>query len=49
MDEESRKLKWGKYGYGKYMYPPAQLETLKNWFTQEINRLFPKAIIEYFT
>ncbi|HBR33520.1 MAG TPA: spore photoproduct lyase [Firmicutes bacterium] len=49
MEEGSRKLKWGKYGYGKYVYPPDQLETLKNWFTQEINRLFPKAEIEYFT
>ncbi|HHT48458.1 MAG TPA: spore photoproduct lyase [Firmicutes bacterium] len=49
MNEEKRKLKWGKYGYGKYLYPPDQLETLKNWFTQEIGRLFPQAEIEYFT
>ncbi|HHT05552.1 MAG TPA: spore photoproduct lyase [Hydrogenispora sp.] len=49
MDERNRKLKWGKYGYGKYLYPPEQLETLKNWFTDEIKERFPQAEIEYFT
>lgn len=49
MDERNRKLKWGKYGYGKYLYPPEQLEALKNWFTDEIKERFPQAEIEYFT
>ncbi|NLM36545.1 MAG: spore photoproduct lyase [Firmicutes bacterium] len=49
MDEQTRKLKWGKYGYGKYLYPPEQLATLKNWFTAELKERFPQAEIEYFT
>lgn len=49
MEEDERKLKWGKYGYGKYLYPPEQLATLKDWFTAEIKERFPQAEIEYFT
>lgn len=49
MDETKRKLKWGKYGHGKYMYPPEQLENLRGFMTGEIKRIFPQAEIEYFT
>ncbi|HHU51171.1 MAG TPA: spore photoproduct lyase [Firmicutes bacterium] len=49
MDETKRKLKWGKYGYGKYMYPPEQLEKLKSYMIREITTVFPEAEIEYFT
>lgn len=48
MDEGKRKLKRGKYGYGKYLYPPEQLEKLRDFMTDEIKRLFPQAEIEYF-
>ena len=48
MDESTRKYKWGKYGYGKYLYPPDKLEQLKSFFFSEINRIFPQAQIEYF-
>jgi spore photoproduct lyase len=46
MDETKRKLKWGKYGHGKY---PEQLENLRGFMTGEIKRIFPQAEIEYFT
>ncbi|HEY8345441.1 MAG TPA: spore photoproduct lyase [Bacillota bacterium] len=49
MDETKRKLKWGKYGYGKYMYPLEQLEKLKSYMIREITSTFPEAEIEYFT
>lgn len=48
-DETKRKLKWGRYGYGKYMYPPEQLEKLKSYMIREITTAFPEAEIEYFT
>ena len=48
MEESARKFKWGKYGYGKYLYPPEKLESLKDYLATEINRLFPLAEIEYF-
>lgn len=48
MEESTRKYKWGKYGYGKYLYPPEKLEQLKSFFFNEINRVFPRAQIEYF-
>lgn len=49
MNEEERKYKWGKYGRGKYVYPDVQAKALKNHLEKEIQRLFPKARIEYFT
>ena len=48
MDESTRKYKWGKYGYGKYLYPPEQLASLKDFFTREIPQFFPQAEIHYF-
>lgn len=48
MDESARKYKWGKYGYGKYLYPPEKLANLKDFFTSEIPQFFPQAEIQYF-
>jgi len=48
MEESDRKFKWGKYGYGKYLYPPEKLASLKDFFTSEIPRFFPRARIQYF-
>jgi spore photoproduct lyase len=48
MEEEKRKFKWGKRGYGKYLYPPEHLAELEEFFRREIPRFFPKAVIEYF-
>ena len=36
-------------GFGKYVYPPDQAEELKNFMTDKLNDLFPKAKLEYFT
>ncbi|MGD9679034.1 MAG: spore photoproduct lyase [Vulcanibacillus sp.] len=49
MDEEKRKVKWGKYGKFKYIYPDDEYSELKNYMYHEINSFFPKAKIEYFT
>jgi len=49
MEESKRKFKWGKYGRGKYMYPPEKLEALKDFMTEEIRENFPQAQIQYFT
>ncbi|NLZ44587.1 MAG: spore photoproduct lyase [Clostridia bacterium] len=48
MEEEKRQFKWGKRGYGKYLYPPEHLAELEEFFRREIPRFFPKAVIEYF-
>lgn len=49
MDEEKRKLKWGRYGKFKYIYPDDIYRDLKKHIYQEINQYFPEAKIEYFT
>jgi len=48
MDESKRKFKWGKHGYGKYLYPKEKLAKLEDFFRREIPLLFPKAKIKYF-
>lgn len=48
MEESARKYKWGKYGYGKYLYPPEKLESLKDFFTSKISSIFPQAEVSYF-
>jgi len=49
MDEEKRKIKWGKYGKAKYVYPDEQAHALRLHLEAEIARLFPRARVEYFT
>lgn len=48
MDENTdRKYKYGQFGYGKYVYTDDLLEEMKAFFTEEIHRLFPQAVINY--
>lgn len=48
MDEnEGRQFKYGQFGYGKYVYTKENLSCMKEFFTEEITRLFPNARIAY--
>ncbi|WP_129597948.1 spore photoproduct lyase [Anaerophilus nitritogenes] len=49
MDEEKRKLKYGKYGRMKYVYPKEEAEEIKNYLSDLIMKYFKNAKIEYFT
>lgn len=49
MNEETRKLKYGKYGRFKYVYEKEDALEIKEHLTKEIEKYFPKAKIEYFT
>jgi len=49
MDDEKRKVKWGRYGKYKYIYPDGIYHSLKDFMYQEIEAHFPDAMIEYFT
>lgn len=48
MDEESRKYKFGQFGYGKYVYQPEEIAELKAFFLNLTDNYFPGAGIEYF-
>jgi spore photoproduct lyase len=48
MDEEKRKMKWGRYGRFKYVYPDEEANEMKKFFEQRIPQLFPDAVISYF-
>lgn len=48
MEEEERNFKYGRFGYGKYVYPKETLDEIKEFMTERVNRLFPKAKAEYF-
>jgi spore photoproduct lyase len=48
MDEEKRKMKWGRYGRFKYVYPNETADEMKDFFEQLIPQLFPDAVISYF-
>ena len=48
MEEESRKFKYGQFGYGKYVYPPEELEELRAFFHDQAKCYFPLAQVEYF-
>lgn len=48
MEETERSFKYGQFGYGKYVYPGVVLKELKEFFLNEIERLFPGAKILYF-
>lgn len=49
MDEESRSLKWGRFGRYKYVYHKEQAEEIRQYLTTLISGLFPEAEINYFT
>lgn len=47
MINEERKYKYGQFGYGKYVYPKEDLDSIKIFFQKEITTLFPNSIIKY--
>ena len=49
LNEGARRLKFGKYGLVKYIYPEKSYTRLKETITGFIKDSFPKAEIEYFT
>jgi len=48
MKEEERRVKYGQFGYIKYLYPKDIYQEMENFFSQEIARLFPQGKVEYF-
>ncbi|WP_416676550.1 spore photoproduct lyase family protein [Egbenema bharatensis] len=49
MDEATRQVKRNKFGGTKYVYEPATMKALRQWFEQEIAKRFPKAQVLYWT
>ncbi|MGE5404171.1 MAG: spore photoproduct lyase [Candidatus Saccharibacteria bacterium] len=47
MNEESRRFKFGQFGYGKYIYPPDTMKELKEFFTEQAQAVSPKAEVLY--
>lgn len=47
MIEEDRSFKYGQFGYGKYVYPKEDLSTMKSFFIQEFDTLFPFKEVKY--
>jgi len=47
MEDESRKFKYGQFGYGKYVYTKEQLAEMKEFFHSEIKTSFPNSVIKY--
>ena len=48
MSEEERRIRYGQFGYIKYIYPEDTYKALKEFFFSEIENLFPSANISYF-
>jgi spore photoproduct lyase len=48
MKEEERKVKFGQFGYIKYVYPNETYNKLKEFFSISIQDIFPNARIDYF-
>ena len=49
LDEESRRVKWGKYGIGKYIYQKDEEDEMKAELQKYMEKFFPNAKLEYFT
>ncbi|MGF7184389.1 spore photoproduct lyase [Desulfitispora alkaliphila] len=47
MDESERKLKYGQFGYTKYVYPKENYEELKEFFRLKLEKYFPEAQLDY--
>lgn len=47
MNDEERTLKFGQFGYGKYVYPKESIDEIKHFFEQNINKLFSNDEIKY--
>jgi spore photoproduct lyase len=49
MDEESRAMKFGKYGAKKYVYRPEVMRELRTWFEHALAERLPAARLLYWT
>lgn len=47
MNEEERKFKYGQFGYGKYVYNKEDMQEIKEFFKEEIEKRFPLSVIRY--
>lgn len=47
MDKENRTLKYGQFGYTKYVYNKEQLEKMKAFFKEKISKYIKNCIIKY--
>lgn len=47
MEDQERKFKYGQFGYGKYVYSKEQLDSMKKFFSNEIESIFTNKIIKY--
>jgi len=47
MNEEERKLKYGQFGYVKYVYQKEQLDNMRNFFIDRLKNVFPNCEIDY--
>lgn len=47
MEEESRKLAYGQFGYTKFVYPKETMDEVREFFVSELGRRLPAARIEY--
>jgi spore photoproduct lyase len=46
--EEERRFKYGQFGYGKFLYPPEEMQKMEEWFRSQLERFFPGAKVLYF-
>ncbi len=47
LEEKERKLKYGQFGYTKYVYHREQYQEIEDFFRSSLTRLFPQAEILY--
>lgn len=47
MDENTRKYKYGQFGYGKYVYQPEQMKSIQEYFAKAVPMFFPQSSIDY--
>ncbi|URZ17618.1 spore photoproduct lyase [Clostridium felsineum] len=47
MEVQTRKFKFGQFGYGKYIYNNNEMDEIKEFFINNINLYFNKSIIKY--
>ena len=47
MNDEERKYKYGQFGYGKYVYPKEELNQIKMFFADQIEKIFTNKELKY--
>ena len=48
LDTESRRFKYGQFGYGKYVYPPHMMAEAKEVLLEMVAGMFPRGQVAYF-